>query len=93
MMFSTYKEVDGENLYLRNSSTSKVLGVRKIILKMNSENLSTLNKILYVTYIRKNLVSGSLMSKTVLKWFLRVINLYSLKVACLYKRCISIMTF
>jgi hypothetical protein len=67
MMFSTYKEVDGENLYLRNSSTSKVLGVRKIILKMNSGNLSTLNNILHVTYIRKNLVSNSLMSKTVLR--------------------------
>jgi len=24
MMFYTYKEVDGENLYMRNSSTSKV---------------------------------------------------------------------
>jgi hypothetical protein len=67
MMFFTYKEVDGENLYLRNSSTSKVLGVRKIILKMNSGNLSTLNNILHVTYIRKNLVSGSLMSKTILR--------------------------
>jgi hypothetical protein len=67
MMFSTYKEVDGENLYLRNSLTSKVLGVRKIILKMNSGNLSTLNNILHVTYIRKNLVSNSLMSKTVLR--------------------------
>jgi hypothetical protein len=62
-MFSTYKEVDGENLYMKNSSTSKVLGVGKVILKITFEKLFTLNNVLHVNDIRKNLVCGSLLSK------------------------------
>jgi hypothetical protein len=46
-MFSTYTEQDCEPLYIRNSSTSKVIGVQKIILKMTSENLLTLNNVLH----------------------------------------------
>jgi hypothetical protein len=32
MMFSAYKKVDGENLYMKNSTTFKVLGVGKVLL-------------------------------------------------------------
>lgn len=66
-MFSTYKEVDGEHLYIRNSSTSKVLGVGKFILKMTSEKLMTFNNVLYVDDIRMNLMSSSLLSKNSFK--------------------------
>jgi hypothetical protein len=38
----TSKEVDEKHLYMKNSSTSKVLDVGKVILKMTCENLLTL---------------------------------------------------
>jgi hypothetical protein len=41
-MFSIYKEVDGEHLYINNSLASKILGVRKVILKMTFKKLLTL---------------------------------------------------
>jgi hypothetical protein len=66
-MFSTYKEVDGEHLYIRNSSISKVLGVGKFILKMTSEKLMTFNNVLYVDDIKINLMSSSLLSKNSFK--------------------------
>jgi hypothetical protein len=58
--FSLTKKIDGENLYMRNSSTSKVLDVGKVILKMTSKKLLTFNNILHVSNIRKKLVFGSL---------------------------------
>jgi hypothetical protein len=54
--FFTYKEVDGENLYVRNSSTSKLLEVVKVILKITFEKLLTLNNALYIADIIKNIV-------------------------------------
>jgi len=55
--------VDSEHLYMKNSSLSKVLGVRKVILKMTFEKLLTLNNKLHVTDIRMNLIFGSLLTK------------------------------
>ena len=52
-----------EKLYMGNSSTSKVEGVRKIALKMTSGKIVTLINVLHVSDVRKNLVSGSLLSK------------------------------
>jgi len=66
-MFSNYKEVDGEHLYIRNSSTSKVLGVGKFILKMTFEKLMTFNNVFYVDDIKMNLMSSSLLSKNSFK--------------------------
>ena len=65
-MFSTYKEVDGENLYMKNSLTTKVLSVGNVILKMISEKLLTLNDKLHVADIKKNLMSNLLLRR---KWF------------------------
>jgi len=67
MTFSTYKEVNRENLYVENSSSSKILGFRKVILKITFGKLLILNNILHVIDIRKNLVSGSLLSKNYFK--------------------------
>jgi hypothetical protein len=55
-VFFTYKEVDGENLYVRNSSTSKLLEVVKVILKITFGKLLTLNNALYIADIIKNIV-------------------------------------
>jgi len=62
-MFFTYKRLNGENLYMENSSTSKVLDVGRVILKMTSGKLLTLNKVSHVANIIKNLVFGPLLSK------------------------------
>jgi hypothetical protein len=50
---------------MRNSLTSEVLGIRKVILKMTCEKLLTLNNVFYVFDIMKNLVSGSLSRKKI----------------------------
>ena len=63
-MFSSYEAInDGEQLFTGNSSTSKVEGNGKVILKMTSGKELTLNYVLHVPKIRKNLVSRSLLSK------------------------------
>jgi hypothetical protein len=55
-VFFIYKEVDGENLYMRNSSTSKLLEVGNVILKITFGKLLTLNNALYIADIIKNIV-------------------------------------
>ena len=63
-MFSSYEAInDGEQLFMGNSSTSKVEGKGKVILKMTSGKELALNDVLHVPEIRKNLVSGLLLSK------------------------------
>ena len=63
-MFSSYQTIDnGEQLFMGNSSSSKVKGQGKVVLKMTSGKELTLNDVLHVPEIRKNLVYGSLLSK------------------------------
>ena len=63
-MFSSYHSLDnGEQLFIGKSSSSKVEGQGKVVLKMTSSKELTLNYVLYVPEIRKNLVSRSLLSK------------------------------
>lgn len=67
-MFFTYKEMDGEYLYMKNLSTPKVLGIEKVTLKMTFKKLLPLNNyVLYVVDIRENLVSNLLLIKNSLK--------------------------
>ena len=59
-MFSSYQSIDnGEKIFMGNSSSSKVEGQGKVVLKMTSGKELTLNDVLHVPEIRKNLVSGS----------------------------------
>jgi GAG-pre-integrase domain len=63
-MFSTYKPVDSdEQLYMGNSSSSKVEGLGSVVLKMTSEKELVLKDVMHVPEIRKNLISGSLLVK------------------------------
>ena len=63
-MFSSYHNIDnGEQLFMGNFSSSKVEGQGKVVLKMTSVKELTINDVLHVPKIRKNLVSGSLLSK------------------------------
>nr|KAJ0208155.1 hypothetical protein LSAT_V11C500256600 [Lactuca sativa] len=61
--FRNFKVVDnGDKLFMGNSATSGIQGVGKIVLKMTSGRELTLNDVLYVPEIRKNLVSGWLLN-------------------------------
>ena len=63
-MFSSYHSMDNrEQLFMGNSSSSKVEGQGKVVLKMTLGKELTLNDVLYVPKIRKNLVFGSLLNK------------------------------
>ncbi|XP_060182167.1 uncharacterized protein LOC132611817 [Lycium barbarum] len=62
--FATYAPVGPEEeLYMGNTVTTKVEGYGKIFLKMTSVKVLTLNNVLHVPTIRKNLVSTSLLVK------------------------------
>ncbi|BFG40518.1 hypothetical protein CerSpe_267920 [Prunus speciosa] len=63
-MFTTNQQLNqGEQLFMGNSSASKVEGQGKVVLKMTSGKELTLNQVLHVPDIQKNLVSGALLSK------------------------------
>ena len=50
-----------EKLYMGNSSTSDIMGIGSVILKLTSGKEMKLTHILYVPDIRKNLISGFLL--------------------------------
>ncbi|KZV28460.1 hypothetical protein F511_03263 [Dorcoceras hygrometricum] len=62
-MFSSYTAVSDRKLYMGNSTTSDVVGIGNVVLKMTSGKEVNLKNVLHVPDIRKNLVSGSLLSK------------------------------
>ncbi|PKI76891.1 hypothetical protein CRG98_002678 [Punica granatum] len=62
-LFTMLEPVTGERIYMGNSAHSVVEGQCKVVLKMASGKKLTLNNVLYVPEIRKNLVSGSLLNK------------------------------
>ena len=63
-MFSTYNPVgNGGKIFMENSSTSKIKGIGKVVLKMTTGKFLTLKDVLHMLNIQKNLVSGSLLSK------------------------------
>ncbi|KAK6137231.1 hypothetical protein DH2020_029020 [Rehmannia glutinosa] len=62
-MFSSFCLINGRKLFMGNSSTSNIVGLGKVVLKMTSGKELTLVDVLHVLDIRKNLVSGPLLSK------------------------------
>ena len=61
-LFTTFKSLDGEKVFLGNSTSFKIEGEGKVLLKMKSGKELTLKNVLYVLEICKNLVSGSLLN-------------------------------
>ena len=62
-MFSTFEPVEtGKKLFMGNSATSEIKGIGKVILKMTYGKEFTMANVLYVTKIRKNLASRSLLN-------------------------------
>ncbi|KAL5582150.1 hypothetical protein UlMin_014592 [Ulmus minor] len=62
-LFTSFEPMNGEKLFMGNSATSEIEGQGKVVLNMTSGKELTLNNVLYVPEIHKNLVSGSLLSK------------------------------
>ncbi|PHT39250.1 hypothetical protein CQW23_22823 [Capsicum baccatum] len=57
-----------EMIYMANSATAKVEGVGKVSLKMTSGKVLTLNSVLYVPELRRNLISVSHLDKNGFKY-------------------------
>ena len=63
-LFSEYKQIDdGEKLYMGNSSASNVEGKGNVMLKFTFGKVVTFTDVLHVPEIRKNLVSGPILSE------------------------------
>ncbi|VFQ77714.1 unnamed protein product [Cuscuta campestris] len=62
-MLFDFKENSGDKVWMCNFAQSEVQGVGKVKMKMTSGKKLTLNDVLYVRDIRKNLVQGSLLNK------------------------------
>ncbi|KAA0052337.1 ty1-copia retrotransposon protein [Cucumis melo var. makuwa] len=58
---------DGECVFMENSATIGVIGKVNVILKLTSGKTLSLSNVLYVTSLRRNLVSGSLLNRAGLK--------------------------
>jgi len=59
--------VDGECVCMGSSTIARVMGKRKILLKFTSSKLLSLNHVLYMSSLCKNLVSGILLNNVGLK--------------------------
>ncbi|CAA0843226.1 Unknown protein, partial [Striga hermonthica] len=60
-VFSEYTPATSQKLHMGNSSTSDVVGVGTVVLKLTSGKELKLKDVLHAPDIRKNLVSGSLL--------------------------------
>jgi len=68
ILFTEYKKLEhDEQLFMGDSAVSKVERKRKVILKWTSRKELTLNNVLHVSDIRKNLISSSILSKKVFR--------------------------
>jgi len=59
--------VDGECVYMGNSTTTRVMSKGNLFLKFNSDKLLSFSNILYVPSIHRNIVFGTLLTKAGLK--------------------------
>lgn len=67
-LFHDFEEsTESECVYMGNSTTAVVMGKGKVLLKLTSGKTLSLNNVLYVPSLRKNLVSGALLNKVGLK--------------------------
>ncbi|KAL3328276.1 hypothetical protein AABB24_035749, partial [Solanum stoloniferum] len=62
--FATYIPAEfEEDLFIGNTTTTRIAGTRKVMLKMTSSKVLTLDNVLHVPTIRKNLVSVAVLVK------------------------------
>lgn len=72
--------------YMENSTTPKVEGAYKVLLKMTSDKVVTLKNILHVPELRKNLISTPLLTKTGFKCVFVFEKVIISKIKCMLKR-------
>ncbi|KAF3641741.1 putative protein-like [Capsicum annuum] len=83
-LFSTFAPAQvEEKIYMTNSATAKVEGTRKVCLKMTYGKVLTLNNVLYVSELWKNLISISLLEKIDSNVYLFHEKLYLVKEKCM----------
>ena len=71
-LMQDFKDMTGsECVYMRNSTTTRVMGKGKILLKFTFGKLLSLSNVLYVPSLRRNFVSGILLNKDGLKTVIR----------------------
>ena len=62
--FATYTPAEyNEDLFMGNTTIARIAGTGKVMLKMIFDKVLTLNNVLHVPTIRKNLVSAALLVK------------------------------
>ncbi|CAN1246025.1 Retrovirus-related Pol polyprotein from transposon TNT 1-94 [Linum grandiflorum] len=72
-LFSTLEESNtGEVVYMGNASSSPIMGKRKINLSLTSGKILALNDVLFLPFLRRNLISARLLIKAGLKLVLDV---------------------
>lgn len=89
----TFELIDGEKLYIGNSTSSDIEGKRKVVLNSNLRKLPTLNNVLYVLDIRKNLISSSLLNRHGFCMVFELDELLYQNLVCMWKRDTNVMQF
>ncbi|PIN12888.1 RNA-directed DNA polymerase [Handroanthus impetiginosus] len=74
LMFSTYIPLTRCKLYMGNSSTSNMVGLGKVMLKLTSGKKLILIDMVHVLDFRRNLLSGSLLVKSGFRLFVLTKN-------------------
>ena len=74
-LFNDFEEsTDRECIYMGESTTAVVMCTGKVLLKLTSGKTLSLNNVLYVPSVRRNLVSGALLDKVALNLCLKLIK-------------------
>ena len=59
--FSTYEQIDGDNVSMANNAACKIVGIGFIKLRTYDGTFCTLNEVRHVPLMKKNLISLSLL--------------------------------
>ena len=94
LLFSDYQKLEhDEKLFMGNSVISKVEGKEKVILKWTSGKELTLNNVLHVSDIHKNLISRLILSKKGFKIAFESDKFVLLMVGCMWVKVILLMAY
>lgn len=67
-MLKVFREVaQGKHIFMRNSSTSKVLGSGKIYIRLSFGKTLNMNNVVYVPSLYRNFISRALLNKAGIK--------------------------
>ena len=93
-MFANYKKLEhNEQQLMSNSTVSKVEEKGNVILKWTSRKELTLNEVLHIPDIHKNLNFESILNKKGFRMVFEFDNLHLLRVGCMWVRVILLMVF